>query len=257
LAYQVPEGYKEEDTGMEQTVASLEEAEEMAGFMPKLPGQTAEGYALNRIVVEKEQGAVKLYYSAGEDTILLTQSKAAGALVPSSMAILGTVNQNKAEIINSETDRSIRWQEDGMEYCILGAVPLEQLTAFAEGLSGGNVVVPVSTENPGQPQIKVDVDLSAEENEQKSVDAGHSPWKLDPAFVSQVFASLLLSPEGIVGDYPIAYEDIKITENNGIDAIAEIRDEKSIAKYVYLKRLVRQDDTGIWTVVGYDTDGRQ
>lgn len=74
--------------------------------------------------------------------------------------------------------------------------------------------------------------------------------------VSQVFASLLLSPEGIVGDYPIAYEDIEISENNGINAIAEIKDEKSIAKYVYLKRLVRQDDTGIWTVVGYDTDKR-
>lgn len=257
LAYHVPDGYKEEDTNTEQAVASLEEAEELAGFMPKLPGQTAEGYVLNRIAVEKDQGTVKLYYSAEGDTVLLTQSKAAGELVPSSTAILGSVNQNKAEIINSEPDRSIRWQEDGMEYSVLGAVPLETLTVFAEGLSGGNVVIPVSTENPenpGQPQIKVDVDLSAEENEQKSVDAGHSPWKLDPAFVSQVFASLLLSPDGIVGDYPIAYEDIEITENNGIDAIAEIKDEKSIARYVYLKRLVRQDDTGIWTVVGYDTD---
>jgi hypothetical protein len=55
-----------------------------------------------------------------------------------------------------------------------------------------------------------------------------------------------------VGDYPISYEDIVITENNGTDAKAEIKDEKSIAGYVYLKRLIRQDDTGIWTVVGYD-----
>ena len=258
LAYHVPDGYKEADTNTEQAVASLEEAKELAGFTPKLPNQTAEGYALNRITVEKDHGAVKLYYSAGDtaDTIVLTQSKAAGELVPSSMAILGSVNQNKAEIVTSEPDRSIRWQESGMEYCVLGAAPLETLTAFAEGLSGGNVVIPVSTENPGQPQVKVEVDLAAEENEQKSVDAGHSPWKLDPVFVSQVFASLLLSPEGIVGDYPIAYENIEITQNNGIDAIAEIKDEKSIAKYVYLKRLVRQDDTGIWTVVGYDTAKR-
>jgi hypothetical protein len=51
-----------------------------------------------------------------------------------------------------------------------------------------------------------------------------------------VNGELLLSPEGIVGDYPIA----------------EIKDKKSVAKYVYLKRLVRQDDTGIWTVIGYD-----
>jgi hypothetical protein len=103
-----------------------------------------------------------------------------------------------------------------------------------------------------EPTVKVDVDLEAEEKEQISVDAGHSPWKLDPAFVAQVFASLLLLPEGIVGEYPIAYEDIEITTNNGTDATAEIKSANSIAKYVYLKRLVRQDDTGIWTVVGYD-----
>lgn len=103
-----------------------------------------------------------------------------------------------------------------------------------------------------EPTIKVDVDLAAEKQEQKSVDAGHSPWKLDPAFVAQVFASLLLSPEGITGEYPIPYEEIEVTANNGIDATAEIKSTNSIAKYVYLKRLVRQDDTGIWTVVGYD-----
>ncbi|MFT4106719.1 MAG: hypothetical protein QM657_13255 [Lacrimispora sp.] len=256
LAYQVPDGYKEEDADMEQTVASLEEARELVGFMPELPGEIAEGYALNRIAVETDHEAVKLYYSAEDsmNSILLIQSRAAGELAASSVAILGSVNQNKAEIINSEPDRSIRWQEDGMEYCVLGTAALENLTVFAKGLSGGDVVIPVNTENTEQPQIKVEVDLSAEENEQKSVDAGHSPWKLDPAFVAQVFASLQLSPQGITGDYPIAYEDIEIIENNGIDAIAEIRDEKSIAKYVYLKRLVRQDDTGIWTVVGYDTD---
>ncbi len=129
---------------------------------------------------------------------------------------------------------------------------LEKLAIFAEDLSKGQVEIPVNTENVGKPQIKVEVDLPAEENEQKSVDSGHSPWKLDPVFVTQVFASLLLSPEGIVGDYPIAYGNIKIILNNGIDAIAEIKDEKSVAKYVYLKRLVRQDDTGIWTVIGYD-----
>ena len=61
----------------------------------------------------------------------------------------------------------------------------------------------------------MDVDQSAEENEQKSVDAGHSPWRLDPIFVAQVFASLLLSPEGIVGDYPISYDNIVLIENNG------------------------------------------
>lgn len=121
-------------------------------------------------------------------------------------------------------------------------------------LGGEHLIKKIQVKNltKEQPTIKVDVDLAAEKQEQKSVDAGHSPWKLDPAFVAQVFASLLLSPEGITGEYPIPYEEIEITSNNGIDATAEIKSTNSIAKYVYLKRLVRQDDTGIWTVVGYD-----
>lgn len=103
-----------------------------------------------------------------------------------------------------------------------------------------------------EPKVKIAVDMALEENMQKSVDAGHSPWRLDPVFTAQVFASLLLLPGGIVGEYPIAYEDIEIIKNNGIEIVAKIKDDKSIAKYVYLKRLVRQDDTGIWTVIGYD-----
>jgi hypothetical protein len=48
------------------------------------------------------------------------------------------------------------------------------------------------------PEIKVPYDISVVENTQKSVDEGHSPWNLDPIFVAQVFASLQLSPEGII-----------------------------------------------------------
>ncbi|MDD3173156.1 MAG: hypothetical protein PHF63_05800 [Herbinix sp.] len=103
-----------------------------------------------------------------------------------------------------------------------------------------------------QPQIIVPVYLPMKEKEQKSVDAGHSPWKLDPIFVTQVFASLLISPEGIVGDYPIPYDTITIISNDGKEAVAQINSEKATAQKVYLKRLIRQDDTGIWTVVGYD-----
>ncbi len=114
------------------------------------------------------------------------------------------------------------------------------------------VTVTPAVEQEKEPQIKADVDLTVEENEQKSVDEGHSPWKLDPVFVAQVYASLLVSPEGIVGDYPIAYEDIKIIESDDAKAIAEIDSENTVAKYIYLERLVRQDETGIWTVTGYD-----
>jgi hypothetical protein len=103
-----------------------------------------------------------------------------------------------------------------------------------------------------KPQVRVEIDMEEEKRAQRSVDEGHSPWRLDPAFVAQVFASLLIHPEGIQGDYPIPYEDITITEHSSADAIAGIATKDSPATRVYLKRLVRQDATGIWTVVGYD-----
>lgn len=181
------------------------------------------------------------------------QSKTSDQFKSAAGAILGKVNNSQAEIITTEPTYSIRWQEQGMEYNVLGDTSIEELSMFAESIAKGEVLIPSKEEETTvAPKINVDYNLLIEENDQKSVDAGHSPWRLDPVFVTQVFVSLLLSPEGIVGDYPIPYENIEMIENNANDAIAEIKDKDSIAKYVYLKRLVRQDDTGIWTVVGYD-----
>lgn len=108
-----------------------------------------------------------------------------------------------------------------------------------------------------KPQVKVPVNLKIEENDQKSVDAGHSPWKLDPVFVTQVFVSLKIFPEGIQGDYPIKYEDLKVVKNTGEEAIVEVPGDKTPIRRVYLERLIRQDNTGIWTVVGYDPVGNK
>ncbi|MEG0771758.1 hypothetical protein [Clostridium sp.] len=104
----------------------------------------------------------------------------------------------------------------------------------------------------GRPQVQVSVDLEVVEREQSSVDEGHSPWKLDPAFVAQVFVSLKIFPQGIQGDYPIKYEEFKVVQNTGKDAVVEVSAKDTPIKAVYLKRLIKQDNTGIWTVVGYN-----
>jgi len=102
------------------------------------------------------------------------------------------------------------------------------------------------------PKVKVPFDLEIEKNEQKSIDAGHSPWRLNPIFVSQVFVSLKLSPQGIIGEYPIKTEELHLRQNNGVEAIVQVSGNKTPIVKVYLKKLVKQDSTGIWTVVGYD-----
>ncbi|NMA35164.1 MAG: hypothetical protein GX940_11575, partial [Clostridiaceae bacterium] len=61
-----------------------------------------------------------------------------------------------------------------------------------------------------------------------------------------------ITPEGIIGDYPVEYDDFTINENNGVRAKIAVNSEKTDIKAVYLERLIRQDDTGVWTVTGYD-----
>lgn len=102
------------------------------------------------------------------------------------------------------------------------------------------------------PEIFVNVDMEIEKAEQIAADSGSSPWKLDPVYVAQVFISLQLSPEGINGDYPINYDELVIAENDGINVKVEVNSVKTDIRTVYLERLIRQDDTGILTVIGYD-----
>lgn len=103
-----------------------------------------------------------------------------------------------------------------------------------------------------EPQIKIPFNLEIEKEAQKSVEEGHSPWKLDPVFVAQVFVSLQVSPEGITGDYPIHDKELKIIQSSEKETIVEVNSNKTKIKKVYLKRIIKKDSTGIWTVVGYD-----
>ena len=116
-----------------------------------------------------------------------------------------------------------------------------------------NIIFPVQAkEYDINPQVEVPFDLKKEENDQKSVDAGHSPWRLDPLLTTQVFVSVKLSPGGIEGEYPIEEGNLKLLHSTKDTAVVEVNDTDTFIKFVYLKRLVKQDASGIWTVIGYD-----
>ena len=146
----------------------------------------------------------------------------------------------------SSNEKKLSWRTS-----IAVAATLVFTLNSAETFRKPNVVYAME-QSSVKPQVEVPVDLEAEEGDQKNADAGHSPWKLDPAFVAQVFVSLKISPEGIQGEYPIKYEELKIVQNTGKEAVIDVSGSNTPIKRVYLKRLVRQDNTGIWTVVGYD-----
>ncbi|SOC18216.1 hypothetical protein SAMN05880501_11066 [Ureibacillus xyleni] len=102
------------------------------------------------------------------------------------------------------------------------------------------------------PQVEVPYNFENEQRDQKSVDEGHSPWRLDPLFTTQVFVSLQILPGGIKGEYPIEEDNLKLVYSTDDIAIVAVNDEDTHITTVYLKRLIRQDNSGIWTVVGYD-----
>jgi outer membrane lipoprotein-sorting protein len=271
LSYSVPKGFKEINTKPEQVVSSIEEAKGISGFTPRIPQNAPSTFVQNSITVLNNTKVIKINYTSQDNKkkISVLQKKASDEFKPSSMAVLGKVNNSTAEVqapVQNEAGvlqgggayagvtgiTSIRWQQEGFEYAVVGNTSLEELTLFIKGLTDGAVELSSKEQSAYKPQVEVSVDLKAEEGDQKNADAGHSPWKLDPAFVTQVFVSLKISPEGIQGNYPVKDEEIKVVQNTGIDAVVEVNSNKTQIRKVYLKKLVRQDNTGIWTVVGYD-----
>lgn len=272
VAYNLPSGFKEKTTNPEQLVNSIEEAGEAVGFTLKMPENIPEGFTRDGLAVATETKTVRFYYTTldKQKEVVVSLGKAAGKFKPASTAVLGKVGENIAEIQSPIEGKlgilagggsyagmtdiySIRWQDSGFEYAVVGNVDLEELASFIQAQTGEVVQTPSEDiKLSNKPKVEVPVDLTVEENEQKSVDAGHSPWRLDPVYVAQVFVSLKISPAGIQGEYPVKYEELKLIQNTGTDAIVEVNDDKTPVSKVYLKKLIRQDSTGIWTVVGYD-----
>lgn len=274
MTYDLPADFEEINTSTEQLVNRMEEATEAVGFDIKMPEGLVSRYVMGNMTVDLDKKIVKIYYTDREkqNRIVVLQGIVKGELKPASTAILGKVNNSIAEIqspIEANSGilagggaytgvtniSSIRWQENGFEYAVVGDASIEELGLFAKAIAKGSLQIPPVDDNSSvKPQVLIQVDLAVEENEQKSVDAGHSPWKLDPTFVAQVFVSLEISPEGIVGEYPVQYEAFKVAKNTGTTAIIELSSDKTPINKVYLKKLVREDNTGIWTVIGYDLE---
>lgn len=270
LAYNVPGDYEEIESNADQILNNWTEAMEYVDFAPRLPSKIPSGFTLEKITILPDREALKLYYMnpSQDKTVTVVQGNATDEFILDSHAILGKIDNQPAEILSpinesngilgsfgpyaSTTDiHSIRWQKGEMEYTIVGNTPMDVVVDFTKSMTDGEVNIQPN-EDSKKGQIEVPVDIEVEENDQKSADAGHLVFKLDPVFASQVFVSLKISPEGIKGEYPIKLNDLRVIENTGIDAIVDVTLEKTPIKRVYLKRLIRKDSTGIWTVVGYD-----
>lgn len=116
--------------------------------------------------------------------------------------------------------------------------------SFAVVTEGGEALSELKPGGWRAPQVPLVVDLAIVTNSQRSVDAGHSPWQLDATMVVTVYLTTQVNvPKATIGQLSETY-------NDGARAIYTAAGGP-IAR-VYIERLVRQDATGIWTVVGYD-----
>lgn len=229
--YDPPQGYKIVDQNPDKPVATVDEAIKLSGITPVQLGETPKKILANKNRIVFDYG----------DTVV-TETKANTPFVLSPMASIGQASGGPLEVLKD----SLRWRQNGLEIKVQGTRAAELAKQLA-----GNLVLP----QPGQtvnhePTVKVNVNLDVEKRNQQQVDAGSSPWQLDPVQVAFTFVATQMSPGGINGKPPLEYSALKMTTNTGTDAVVQV--QEGPIKTVYLKRLVRQDESGIWTVVGYD-----
>ncbi|EKP95231.1 sigma-E factor regulatory protein RseB domain-containing protein [Thermaerobacter subterraneus] len=240
--FEVPAGYRVEEENPGQLVDTPAEAAAIAGFTPLLPDE-----APRRILAARDR--VVLDY--GETVIV--EEPAQGPFEPQPNAALGSAGQDGVLEVFGER---LRWRQQALEITVEGPRRVELARALAPDLRlpdpGGQPSGSGSASGNFDPQVEVSVDMEVERNSQQQVDGGHFPWMLDPV---QVAGAFLLGQFGEQMGDPAALVDehIRVVHNDGRRAIVEVG-VGPVAR-VYLERLVRPDESGIWTVVGYDPRG--
>ncbi|OPX84129.1 MAG: hypothetical protein A4E53_03904 [Pelotomaculum sp. PtaB.Bin104] len=231
FAYQPPEGYKmvEKDPG--QMITTVQEAAAISNLLPLVPKE-----APGRIFAFQD----RIVLDYGDTTIVETVAQ--GSFEPVANSALGTAAGGPLEVWWER----LRWRQEGLEIQIDGIRRVELAGQIAADLT-----LPDTGQNLlNRAQVKVPVDLEIVKANQQQVDRGSSPWQLDPLQVATTFVNLKVTPDGIQGEPKIPVSAFKLAINNGAQAVVDVTGGP--IKQVYLERLVRQDETGIWSVVGYD-----
>jgi hypothetical protein len=221
--FRVPDGFSvlEENPGM--AVVSIEEAKTVSGVDIVTTQETP------RTVLAFPDRVVLVY----EDCEVI-QEEARGEFKIAGYASKGAAAGGPVEVLQD----SYRWRQGGLEITVQGPRRLELAVQFAPDFE----LPPAGTDLVSRAQVRVQVDLEIAARNQEQVDGGHSPWQIDPSMVAMQFVNLEAGN--------VEHGEFTVTENTGVEAIVEV--EFGSIKTVYLQKLVRQDESGIWSVVGYD-----
>lgn len=223
FAFTVPDGFTVVETDPGQQVNGLAEAAEAVGFVPAIPAEPPV-----RMIAYQD----RLVLEYGQTTV--EERRAEGDFRPATYGALGTAGGGTLEVLAE----SLRWRQGDLEITVTGP----EAEAVARSIAPDLEMPDPDAGFPQEPAVAVEVDMTVEENNQRQVDGGHSPYLLDPIMVAMSF----LGSQGIAGDM----DAFAVSFSSGTHAVVEV--PAGPISRVYVQRLVRQNETGIWTVVGYD-----
>jgi outer membrane lipoprotein-sorting protein len=232
FTYKVPQGYRVEEADAGQVVMTPAEAQGIAGFAPLLPTEAPQR------ILAFGSGRIVLDYGS----TVVTEINATKEFEPATYGAIGTAAGGPLEILEDH----LRWCQGELEITVQGPRRLVLARQMVDDLTIPDSQLGIQF----APEVAVPVDMEIAGNDQQQVDGGHSPWQLDPLQVALTFVNLKVTPKGIVGEPEIGYGSFTLDFSDGVKAIVGVT-EGPVSR-VYLERLIRQDDTGIWSVVGYD-----
>jgi outer membrane lipoprotein-sorting protein len=265
FTYNSPAGYRAIDSDPKQLVANAQQAAAVSGLTPLLPQQ-----APNRIFAY--EGEVILDYGG----IVFTETAAVGS-TPLDEGLdgnylVGTAAAGPLHVFPQGNE--FRWCQQGIDLEVegsqFGVSQIAEIADLARQIAPDLTLPDPTADLVGQAKIKVAADLAGAKADQLLTGQSYyANVETSPLQVAFFFVNSKLSPPGTFsvtkpstavpnGGIPKLYSgtpaipsnSFSLVANNGVEAVVAVTDGQ-ISK-VYLKRLVRQDESGVWSVVGYD-----
>ncbi len=265
FTYDLPEGYRVINDDQKQLMTTVQRAAAVSGLTPLLPTQKP-----NRIFAYR--GHVILDYG----DVVISETAAPPRPLRGGFfdgpaydgALLGTAAGGLLEVI---PEANFRWRQQGIDVEVEGS-QTEQMVALAREITPDLTLPDPNADLVGQAKVNLPEDLPGARADQLLVGQNFVasdetvPYDVAFTFVNSKLSppgtfSVLkpsdctwngtgIPPKGWSGTPKIPYTSFNLVADNGVEAVVAVADGQ--IRQVYLKRLVRQDDTGVWSVVGYD-----
>lgn len=224
FTFQIPEGWSVVQDQV--AVASVEEAAAQLGFTPFTIDEKPQRLALSK-------GGIILDY--GDTQIWQKRPDIPFHVDVSDVAMVGAAAGGLAVI----DEEAALWEQGGLLVSVYGDRWLELGRKIAPDLTPPDT----SKDLAAQAEVKVEVSRPEAEALQARADRGEK-------VTNRVLEELVYEVLGQTDETRVARPIPRMSAGNGRQAVVEM--ENGLYKRLYFERVVRNDITGLWFLVGYD-----